>query len=162
MLLGLVLSCGQAVPTPATVPAPVRVLLTPKVQHTLDSAWVASMLRNAEAGLCVASGGYAWDAQRRVARVWKLALTGPQAARIDSANTLNLWWHDDICGDTLPSWHSHLSAAFARPSLCDRQQFAWRARTPFWLVQSAPGVLYVVVLDSAERRELRRERASAC
>lgn len=54
---------------------------------------------------CVAPHGYrSWNQDgRHYADVWLLTL-----AEADSADSVSVWWHNEVCGDSLPSVHGHM------------------------------------------------------
>lgn len=134
----------------ANVPHPPGLTVTPEAMAVADSVYALATNSNAETGLCVASGGYAWG-WAQDGRLWvhvrRFALGGRQAAQIRDADSMHVWWRSSICGDSLPSWHTHLAMSMPGPSNCDKLALAVRPRVPFALVQFGPGQMLVYNIE---------------
>lgn len=148
----------------ATAPRP-GLEIAPAAWVVANRVYADAVIAGKEKGLCLASNGYRHgttkDGQPWVA-VYRFAERGPQAAKIDSANYSTLWWTDNICGDSLPSWHTHLPGTDSLASKCDRQQLARRPRAPFWLVQHATSRVTILTLSTEERHELASDPKEFC
>lgn len=137
-----------------------------------DVAWeqakrahAVAMISRKERGLCVASGGYeyGYTRDRKLwAIVYAFADTGPQAAVTDSADSNTLWWHETICGDTLPSFHTHLFAEDSVASKCDKQTLSRRPGVPFGLVQFAPGAVTMYSIIPGKHYILANDTTDYC
>lgn len=90
-----------------------------------------------EPSACVAPHGYRMkrEGARHIADVWLLTI-----AEADSADSVDVWWHDTLCGDSLPSVHGHMGACatigcwpMELPSPTDVKT-AYNRRAPFHLL----------------------------
>lgn len=108
--------------------------MSQEAKQQQDSAWLWGFTNRKEAAMCVPKGAYAFGvALNGKSFVLVLAFV---PANITGADSVNVWWDGSICGDSLPSWHSHFIENGMRwkPSPCDLHQAALRPKVPFHLV----------------------------
>lgn len=162
LLLFVVLSGGIACVTHARG----ELTLSARAREVANSTYVKSMREMREAGLCVASRGYAWG-WARDGRMWvtvtKFATEGRQVARVTHATLRRLQWERNICGDSLPALHTHLPPSTLRePSLCDQQALAQRPKVPFHLVQVGYDSIVVYYIEPGTHATHARDSTNHC
>lgn len=138
-LLGLALvACTSfARPTPADTRLLPRdgqgLALSPVVAQQFVRLMRRGVHDQVEPAACVTSWRVWTDTttHRRNVDVYALTL-----AETDSADTLNIWWHKTLCGDTLPSVHGHVWRGMMvdGPSVRDSLTAATISRAPFHLL----------------------------
>lgn len=164
--LALAFCCAVVLIACASVPHRLSgVTLAPDALAIANSVYVNAEIRNEETGLCLASEGYSWGwaADGKLwARVTRFALAGRQAARFDYADSMHLYWHGNICGDSLPSWHTHLRMSMEGPSMCDEQSLSVRPKVPFALIQYAPDKVLVYWIEPGKHYKLANDSTRYC
>lgn len=124
-------------------------MMSKEAKAQSDSAWLAGAKARKEAAMCVASGGFSYG----VAMNGKpfVLVVGFTKANIAGTDSTHVYWRGGICGDSLPSWHSHIVDNGARyePSDCDRHGAAVRRRVPFHIQVGDTNNLRVYLPDPA-------------
>lgn len=112
-----------------------------------DSAWQWSWTHRREAAMCIPKGAYAFGVALN-GQPFVLVL-GFIGANVQDADSVNVRWKGSICGDSLPSFHTHLieNGMRWRPSPCDMHGAAMRPRVPFHLMASDTGKVTAYMPD---------------
>lgn len=124
-------------------------VLSRDAKNQSDSAWLWSYRNRKEAGMCAAPGSFAYG----------VAMNGRPffiigafiSAKVAKADSLYVIWAGTVCGDSLPSWHSHIVDNETRyaPSPCDIHAATKRPRVPFHLQVGDTNRIRVYSADQA-------------
>jgi hypothetical protein len=106
-------------------------ILSRLAKHQSDSAWLWSAKHRKETAMCAASGTYAYGVAMNGKAFVIVGEFVP--ANILKQDSLYVIWGKGLCGDSLPSWHSHIVDNSLRysPSPCDLHTATKYPNIPF-------------------------------
>lgn len=128
-------------------------VLTAEAKRQSDSAWLWSAKHRKEAALCAAPNSYAYGIAMNKKPFVIVAEFIP--AKVTKQDSIYVVWGGTLCGDSLPSWHSHVVDNGLRyePSPCDLHTATKYPRIPFHFQVGDTNKIKVYMRDERYARE---------